>query len=244
MKKKKILLIVIAVLLVALAVAVPCVLLSWGILPVVPAEVVPQEGDVRIACVGDSITFGMLVWGWPKKNYPAKLGHYMGKGYTVNNYGCSGATASPVGDQPYVEEQVYSLSLEFQPNIVVIMLGSNDSKPHNWTNMEDYKRYYGELIDTYLALDSVEQVFIMTPPPVFPVGGKVGYGINGDLIKGEINQAVRALASEKGLQLIDLYSVFEGHPELFDDGLHPNAEGATLLAQTVGEAIQQYVEGK
>lgn len=197
-----------------------------------------DQGDVRVACVGDSITYGCLVFGWPYKTYPSVLGKKLGDKYTVNNYGYSGATAQIVSDNPYVEKEVYRQSLAFQPDIVVIMLGTNDTRTVNQRGIELYRAAYSNLLDTYLDLPSAPKVYIMTPPPCYPFLGKVGYHIDAKMIEEEIRPTVLSLADEKHLGLIDLWSVFNGKKELFTDGVHPNAKGAELLAQTVYEKIK------
>lgn len=48
-----------------------------------------KDGQIRIACVGDSTTYGHGISNWPKNNYPAILQNLLGEGYHVNNYGVS-----------------------------------------------------------------------------------------------------------------------------------------------------------
>ena len=105
-----------------------------------------KEGQIKIACVGDSITYGHGIANWPKNNYPAQLQEFLGDEYHVSNFGHSGRTLSPDGDQPYVESDQYQLSLDYDADIVVIMLGTNDSKPENWTNELDFISKYAEFI--------------------------------------------------------------------------------------------------
>lgn len=192
-----------------------------------------EEGDIRIACVGDSITYGTLVFGWPGQAYPAELDKLLGDGYAVNNYGYAGRCAFPDADRPYVKEELFNLSLEFQPDIVIIMLGTNDTKTRNWKGEEAYKYEYGKLIDVYLSLESVEKMYIMAPPPVWEFCGKVWYNIEKDRVENELNRVARELAEEKGLGFIDLYEIFKNKRELFPDGVHPNAQGAEIIAETV-----------
>src|SRR5271168_4090727 len=85
---------------------------------------------IRVACVGDSITFGAGVTkGWP---YPAQLGRMLGSGYDVRNFGVSGATLLRAGDKPYDKQKAFPAALAFKPDIVILMLGTNDTKPQNW----------------------------------------------------------------------------------------------------------------
>ena len=87
-------------------------------------------------------------------------------------------------------------------------------------------------------LESKPEIYILTPPPVFPHKDKILYNLDAERISGDITLAVRQLAKEKGLALIDMGKVFDGKSDLFSDGAHPTAEGAELFARTVFEAIK------
>ena len=199
----------------------------------------PSDGQIRVACVGDSITYGYGIKGWKENAYPVVLGRLLGDKYCVNNFGYTGRTVQTDGNKPFTKEKLYQKSLDYQPDIVVLMLGSNDSKPCNWHGIDAFKAAYGEIIDSYLGLESKPKVYIMTPPPVFPSkSGKVLYDLDATLISGDITLAAKQLAEEKGLTLIDMNAVFADRSDLFSDGAHPTAEGAKLFAKTVFEAIK------
>lgn len=193
----------------------------------------PKDGQIRVACVGDSLTYGHSVYNWTKDNYPVQLGNMLGERYCVNNYGYSGRTATKTGDRPYVGEKLYRQSLDFQPNVVVIMLGSNDTKAKNWKGKEAYVKDYTEIIKSYLALESVKEVVIMSPPAVFERNGKEPYGINIELVATVIHDVAKELAEALNLKYIDLYETFQDKEALFVDGAHPNREGAKLIAEKV-----------
>lgn len=194
-----------------------------------------KDGQVRVACVGDSLTYGYGVSNWVKNNYPTQLGGMLGDGYCVNNYGYSGHAVSKTSGRAYTAEKLYRQSLEFAPNVVVIMLGSNDTKAQNWKGKESLIEDYAEIIESYLALESLEKMIIMSPTPVWERNGKVHYGLNKELIATDVHDAAKELAERFGLGYIDLYEIFEDKGGLFKDGAHPNAEGARIIAQTVLE---------
>ena len=196
-----------------------------------------KDGQIRVACVGDSITYGCMVSNWTKNNYPTQLGNMLGGEYCVNNFGYSGRAAMFSADHPYVGDTLYRQSIQFNPNIVIIMLGSNDTRKTNWRGLDDYVEDYKAIITSYMRLESVEKIYIMSPPPAFRVNGKNPYNINPELLRDVVRDAVVQIAAEFELIYIDMYAVFEDKAGLFVDGAHPNAKGAKLMAQTVYDAM-------
>lgn len=199
------------------------------------------QGKVKtkIACVGDSITYGSGVRATRKKDsYPAKLGKLLGEDYKVTNYGIGSRTLQDGGDYPYRAEKVFLQSQEFSPDIVLIMLGTNDSKPFNW-NADEYERQLREFVEEYMNLPSKPQVYLMTCCAAFCMKGKekVAYEINGTIIANEVRDTIMQVGKEKDIPVIDIYSVTKGHPEYFMDGVHPNATGNQVIARAVFELI-------
>lgn len=196
-----------------------------------------ESGQIKVACVGDSITYGFGIKDHDVNCYPAVLGRLLGGGYTVNNFGFSDRTAGFGANRPYVNETLYDESLEFEPDIVVIMLGTNDSKPYNWVDEDSFVSDYEKIIRSYQALDSKPKIYIGIPPQTFPVLGKVRYEIDGDAVIEKVCPAVRRVAKEMNLPIIDINGLLKDKPELFVDGVHPNSEGAQLVAELVYKEI-------
>ena len=209
---------------------------SFGVIDALHVSLRPRAGQKRVACVGDSITYGCFVPGQPWNSYPRQLGRMLGRGYCVVNFGYTNRTALKKADHPYTAEKLYRQSLAFQPNLVLLMLGTNDTKAVNW-NAEAYARDLGELIDSYLELESRPQVFLLLPPPVFPFCGKVRWDIRSEVLENEVLPICRRVAEGKGVPVIDIHSAFVGRPEHFVDGCHPNARGARVLAKTIFKSI-------
>lgn len=192
------------------------------------------SGTTKIACVGDSITFGAGVEDRPNNSYPVQLEAMLGAGYAVKNFGVSGATLLKKGNKPYWKLKKFQAAQDFQPDLVIIKLGTNDSKPGNWKKHGDeYKADYIEMIETFRELKSEPEVRICLPVPVFGTR----WGINEATVTGEIIPRIKEVAEATGVPIIDLYAPFEGKPELVPDKIHPNAAGATLIAETVKTAI-------
>lgn len=109
---------------------------------------------VRVACVGNSITYGAGIANREKNSYPAQLQYYLGADYEVRNFGVSGCTLLSKGDAPYIQTVAYKQSLDFAPDVVLIKLGTNDSKPQNICYVDDYKEELRQLVRTYRSLAS------------------------------------------------------------------------------------------
>lgn len=227
--------IMIAVLL-CVAVGIIFLLYSFGMMSFYHPMNRSDDHEIRVACVGDSITYGCMVGNWRRNNYPTVLGDLLGEKYCVNNFGYTNRTAIKTADYPYTREKLYKQSLEFEPDIVLLMLGSNDSKEINW-DKEKYIKDLSDIIDSYLK--SNVKVYLLVPPPVFEIRGKVMWQLRKDIIDREICPAVKEIVETKKIPCIDLYSVFRNKKELFMDGVHPNVRGSKILAQTVYEAINK-----
>lgn len=197
-----------------------------------------KHGQIKVACVGDSITYGCTVKNRNKNNYPAVLGEMLGNKYCVNNFGYTNRTAIKDADYPYTKEKLYQQSLDFKPDIVVIMLGSNDTKKTNW-NTEKFIKDYCEIIDSYLKLSSRPKVCILMPTPLFEVGGKVMWQLRKDIMTDEVYPLIKEIANKKNLALIDMSKTFENERKLFSDGVHPNSKGSKKFAEIVFETIKQ-----
>lgn len=212
------------------------ILLYFGVIDSYHPVKKAKDKQIRVACVGDSITYGLMVRNWRKNNYPAVLNGLLGDDYCVNNFAYTNRTAIKSGDYPLVNEKIYKKSLDFNPNIVVILLGTNDSKKNNW-NLDKFVNDYCEIVDSYLSLEAAPKVYALIPPPVFEVRGKVLYQIRKTVIEEEIISAVKRIAELKGIACINAYEVFNGKKELFVDGVHPNVTGSRLLAETVYDSL-------
>lgn len=205
----------------------------------------PKAGGIRVACVGDSITQGMGVMfdQMSRNSYPALLQAMLGDRYQVLNYGHSSRTLLVDGDYPYLRSPFYAASIKSDPAVVLIMLGTNDSKPPNWNALE-YERQLAALVDTYKKLASHPSVHLLIPPPAYVKKGKkeVAFKIQGAVIEHEIAPIVKRVAHETQTALVDLFTAMQDHPEYFPDGVHPNAAGNRAIARTVYRVLTQTVD--
>ena len=188
--------------------------------------------SIRVACVGDSITQGS---GAAKgKSYPSQLQALLGDSWVVGNFGVSGRTLLKKGDFPYWKEKAYQQALDFKPNVVIIMLGTNDTKPQNWKHEAEFVTDYTELVKSFRALESKPKVFICRPCPVPEPGN---FGINEAGIIEQIKR-VNALAAEMNLGIIDMHAALADKPEFLPDRVHPNTEGAAEMAKAAFKVLK------
>ena len=193
----------------------------------------PTADPVRIACLGDSITWGAGLPERDTQSYPAVLAKSLGAGYTVKNFGMNGRTVLAAGDMPYTGTDEYKAALAFAPNVVVILLGSNDTKPQNWKHADKFVDDYTKLAKAFVELPSKPKVFACLPLPAFP--GE--WGIDDQRIKLGVIPKIQKVAEELKLPVIDLYAEFDRRGNLFPDKVHPNAAGAARLAATVEKSV-------
>jgi len=186
---------------------------------------------IKVACVGDSITQG--AGAKSGQSYPSQLQALLGDGYKVGNFGVSGRTLLKKGDFPYWKEKKYQDALAMEPAIVIIMLGTNDTKPQNWKHEAEFDADYRELVKSFQALKSKPKVFVCRP---VPVPGQGNYGINEENIQKEIPR-VDALARELGCGVIDMHAALAKFPEMLPDRVHPNTAGAGEMAKAAAKAI-------
>jgi lysophospholipase L1-like esterase/fibronectin type 3 domain-containing protein len=191
--------------------------------------------QIKVACIGDSITAGYALANPDTQSYPAQLQILLGSGYTVGNFGLSGATLLKQSDFTYWNSSQHTSSLASNPNIVVIMLGTNDTKSWNW-NATNFAADYQDLIAQYQSLPTQPKVYICLSPPVYSPNA-FGTTFDPAFVQNTLVPAIQTIAVSNGVSLINNNTPLLNHPELFSDGVHPTAQGAGVIASTVAEAF-------
>lgn len=190
---------------------------------------------IRIACIGNSITYGSRVANGEKNNYPQQLQNMLGNGYEVMNFGVSGKTLLRKGNAPYWSTNEFKAALASKPNIVFIKLGTNDSKAINRPFYNEFETDYKDFIDSFRLLPSHPRIVLLLPVPSF---AKDSNQIYDPVIKQQIIPMIQQVAYEKGCEVIDLYQLFIDKPELLPDGIHPSSLGASILARRLFEVVK------
>lgn len=202
---------------------------------IAPAFALAADAPTRVACVGDSITHGSGTKDPKTQSYPVQLGKLLGDKYTVENFGVGGATLLNHGDKPYQKQKLCKEALDFKPDVVVIMLGTNDSKPQNWKYKDQFVADYKDLVEQFQKLPSHPKIFVCLPPPV---PGKGNFGINEAGVEEEMPM-IKSIAADGHAGVIDVYAALKDHADLLPDRVHPNVDGAAILAKTVADALTE-----
>jgi sialate O-acetylesterase len=220
---------------------------------------------IKVACIGEHTTHGHA---YPPNNreaqpvgmqeYPAQLQTLLGAGYQVRNFG--DCCASVMGGytvaetHPYVKGSNpgdgvgYNESIMFLPDIVIIgSWGRHDwglnKAPGQVFTLQAFQTGFEDLIGRYQALSSKPKIFISYPIPILNGHGDVpDQGVTTSSVKPVID----AIAKKYNLPIIDLYTPFLNHMELFKqppdgegEGEHPTPAGLTLIANTVYAVMKQ-----
>lgn len=202
----------------------------------------PKADAVRVACIGNSITDGSGIDMAEVNGYPAKLQSKLGNVYHVRNFGVGGRTMLNKGDRPYMNELAWRDALAFNPNVVVVKLGTNDSKDENWKHSADFEGDMQQMIDSLKALPSQPRIFLATPIPAF----ETRWTINDSVISNGVIPLIKKVARKNRLEIIDLHSAFNNNDgkQMQRDSIHPTAEGAAQMAAIIAGAISEPMQTK
>ena len=219
------------------------------------ARQTPQPGAICVACIGNSITDGHGIDVATQYGYPAELQKRLGNGYWVKNFGVSARTMLNKGDYPYMNEMAWQDALAFKPDVVIIKLGTNDSKPYNWQHNSEFRQDLEQMVTTLcpaLAQPAKKgkksknqknqtsslkpQIFLCTPIPAF----KSTWEINDSVIVNGIIPIQKEVAQKYGLRVIDLHTHYANDGDkMLTDGIHPDGKGAQRLAEIIAGEIKK-----
>lgn len=188
-----------------------------------------SQEPIKVACIGNSITYGSGISSRDKNSYPAQLQTYLGEGYKVTNFGVSATTAITKGDYPYINTSEYKNSLEFNPDILLIKFGTNDSKSQNIRYFPDFKDDVTSIIQSYKQVNPEVRVVLLTPLK----SNLKGSSINDSIMRAKIDPALRDIAFNNNYEIVNLTRLLGEHPDssLMPDGIHPSSLGAGIIAK-------------
>ncbi len=198
----------------------------------IPARTIDPSkysSPVKVACIGNSITYGSGIADRPRDSYPSQLGRMLGEKWVVRNFGVGGRTLLKKGDFPYWNEEAYTQAKAFLPDVVIIKLGTNDTKPQNWKYAAEFLPDFQAMVNELKNLPSHPKIYLCKPVPAY----SNRWGINDSILVHGVIPALEKLAGEENLPVIDLYAALSGKASLFPDQIHPNTEGAGLVAKAI-----------
>jgi lysophospholipase L1-like esterase len=209
-----------------LSIGITIIIISLGITTFIQTmgNKIPAS-PIRVACVGDSITKG--------SGYTVKLQSLLGAAYSVANFGVDGSTVSLNSNRPYINQPECQKAEEFQPDIVVIMLGTNDANPNLTQYNDTFEDDYSKLVSSFQELESNPQIWVVKSPPI----QNNSFDLSAPILTEDVIPHIENVANNLDLPTIDVYSALDNHPDYFTDGVHPDGDGATLIASTVCIAI-------
>ncbi|MRT93795.1 GDSL-type esterase/lipase family protein [Ancylomarina sp. 16SWW S1-10-2] len=193
------------------------------------------QEKIKVACVGNSITFGARIKDRIKDAYPVVLGNMLGEGYEVQNFGVSARTILKKGDHPYSKEATFEAAKDYNPDIVIFKLGTNDTKARNWKFKNELEEDLTDLISEFTGLPSHPKVYLCKPVPAFT--DKLSKKINDSILVNGVIPILERVAKKMELNVIDLRTPFLNKANLFPDKIHPNAEGAAQMSALIYKSI-------
>jgi lysophospholipase L1-like esterase len=186
-----------------------------------------SSDKIRVACVGDSITGGTY--------YPDDLWMLLGSNYTVDNFGVGGTAASLDSISPYMHQIQFQRAKQFQPNIVIIMLGTNDANAIITPNNGSFVSSYVRLVEAFQELSTPPKIWLVKPPPVFSNGSTP----SAEFLETNIIPGVEQVAQLTNTPVIDVHSALSNCSQFFPDGVHPDPDGSQLIANEIYRVISQ-----
>lgn len=226
-------------------------LITFVFMPIVGNGWGRESEKIKVACIGDSITFGARLENPEEDSYPARLQKLLGGKYLVENFGVSSCTLIRKGI-PTVWNQLSKIK-EANPNMVVISLGTNDTCGEGtcgdrkcWEYKDEFEGDYSDLIDTLRTWPSQPRIWICAPSPmVLETPGLSEERIQGLRVRKprlqELIQITKTVAENKKVGFIDLNTPLTGKAKLFteQDGVHPNKDGYFAIAKLVYREVKK-----
>lgn len=190
------------------------------------------SAQTRVVCVGNSITAGYTLSDASTQAWPAQLGKMLGSSYSVLNCGVSGTTMLKKTNSPYWNTGSFTNAKNFNPDIVIISLGTNDAHPSNWIYKNDFYNDYSAMIDEFRQNGRNPKIYVCFPATNFGDTAQMNNTQN------EVIPLISQISLAKNAGIIDYNTPTRNQRNtLYNDNLHPNAAGALVLANTAFNAI-------
>ncbi|GAB3940638.1 GDSL-type esterase/lipase family protein [Spirosoma harenae] len=192
------------------------------------------QKTIRIACVGNSITYGAGLTHREQNSFPGQLQYLLGKNYEVMNFGVSGRTVMQETTAPYMKTDQYQQALKSTPDIVLIKLGTNDSRLPYRLQIDRFIPDYKALVRSFKELPTNPRIILLLPVASFLTDTTRQTDA---AIKKLIIPRIQQIAFEEKLEMIDLHALTVEDSLLFPDKLHPAPLVMTRMARRIYEIV-------
>ena len=189
--------------------------------------------QTRIVCIGNSQTAGIGTTYPSTKAWPAQLRTMLGSEYSLLNCGVSGSVMTKTGSSPYWNNFQFTTARNFDPQILIISIGSDDASTANLPFIGNFATDYVAMIDSFRVNGKNPLVYICYPTSCF------GNTAQNTVIHDQILPLIDQVHSLRETTVIDFYNPLLPYGNLFPDHLNPNDQGAASMARIVYNAMNQ-----
>ncbi len=202
--------------------------------PVEIIESLEEQPILKIACIGDQITLGKGTEDAETEAYPVQLQRLLGERYIVKSFAVKDATVLKKGNNPYWQDTLFQDAQDFQPDIVLFHLGTNDTKIRNWWKYgKEFIVDYTEMINTFQALSKPPRILICRPIRIFDTIDSIN---DSTLVVGVLPN-IDSIVVRESVETVDLYRILKNRGDLFNDGIHPNRIACRVMAEIIADVI-------
>ncbi len=208
------------------------VFILFSYILIFPLSLFPEDlsSGPKIACVGDSLTYGYGLFNRNRDSYPSQTDAFLPSHWEIRNYGINGACATAGHPDFYLNNPVEELAA-WDADIIILMLGSNDSKDSIWNSRDSYIKGMGRILNRIKGINT--RVVLMTPPPCH----LNLFGISNERIQNEVIPALRQFAGSEGYRLLETGELFRDEEGIYLDNIHMNSKGYGILSFLVAETL-------
>ncbi len=201
----------------------------------VPQQELTKPAPIRIACVGDGVMMGVGLADPSSEACPAQLESLLGDDYQVKSFGFEGATILANGGKPFFESDEYKELYSYEADVIIIMLGAEDSKAAVWGGKGQFVARYKNLVSKLRANpNNKPEIYLYTPTPIFTDVAKDASAQSNAVVAKEINPLIAEVARNTKVKQFNAPEIGEN---LYNGAVYPNAAGAKQLAKHIYETI-------
>ena len=190
---------------------------------------------VKIACIGNGVTYGVGFENREKNNFPQQLQYLLGANYKVTNFGVVNAPVLSNGLNGYTQTAAFKKSHTINPDIVFVELGLDEIKSSDTAFISNFTNTLEGIVQSYANLSARPRIVLLLPLPIFLNDSSL---LNNSVIKNKIIPKIQKIAFEKNIEVLDLFSMFIDKQDLFLDKVHPSSLGGTLISKRLYELVK------